>query len=252
MKKLIQTIILLGASCAYAQTTNLTFQWHGQTMGVEFAMTNLTDSVKVAIRDDIAYSLSLIATNHVTFEASTPDTNYIAAVRFHYQIPVDYCEGILCLYKTIEGNIWWQIGPNACSEYLAAITLTNQHAAAVNAFSNFYHQVINGFDITGMTLEEKKSFFWGHQIEWAIKREGDNFENVLSEALASRPTPPPGWSPPPRPPILAFLAWEPSEYDDQPVPVLLCKMRRDDGNNTNTVWPFVYAGGKWRWCLWDM
>ena len=118
-------------------------------------------------------------------------------------------------------------------------------------FSNFYHQVINGFDITGMTLEERKAFFWGQQIEELAEQEGDNFEQFLYEALASRPTPPPEWSPPPLPSILAFLAWKPSKDDVQPVPVLLCKMRRDEGEYSNTVWPFVYAGGKWRWCLWD-
>ena len=34
MEKLILTIIILGVSYGYAQTTNLTFQWHGQTMRV--------------------------------------------------------------------------------------------------------------------------------------------------------------------------------------------------------------------------
>ena len=34
MKRLIQAITLLSASCTYAQTPNLTFQWHGQTKGM--------------------------------------------------------------------------------------------------------------------------------------------------------------------------------------------------------------------------
>ena len=75
MKKTV-IFILLGASCAYAQTTNLTFQWHGQTMGLEFETTNLTASVKNAIRDDVAYALSLIAASNVTFEVSAPNTNH--------------------------------------------------------------------------------------------------------------------------------------------------------------------------------
>jgi hypothetical protein len=157
MGKMIQTIFLLGASCACAQTTNLTFQWHGQTMGLEFETTNLTASVKNAIRDDIAYSMSLIAASNVTFEVSAPNTNHTGVVSFHYKTPINYLEGELCFYKTIGGNVWWQIDSETCSKYLAAIALTNQHAVAVNSFSNFYHQVINGFDITGMTLEEKKA-----------------------------------------------------------------------------------------------
>ena len=69
-EKLIQTIILLGASCVYAQTTNLTFQWHGQTMEVEFEV-------------------------------------------------------------------------------------TNQYVRQIAAFSNFFHHVKTGFDVTGLTLAEK-------------------------------------------------------------------------------------------------
>ena len=73
MKKLILATITLSMSYGYAQT-NLTFQWHGQTMGVEFEVTNLTASVKAAIRDDIAYSLSLIPTNDVAFNPLTSNT----------------------------------------------------------------------------------------------------------------------------------------------------------------------------------
>ena len=48
---------------------------HG-TMGLDFKETNLTASVKNAIRDDIAYSMSLIAASNVTFEVSAPNTNH--------------------------------------------------------------------------------------------------------------------------------------------------------------------------------
>jgi hypothetical protein len=92
MKKLIMTI-MLGASCACAQPTNLTFQWHGQTMGVQFEVANLTDSVKVAIRDDIAYSLSLIPATNVTFTATTSNTNYSGILSIHYKTPINYCGG---------------------------------------------------------------------------------------------------------------------------------------------------------------
>ena len=251
MKRLIQTIILLGASCAYTQTTNLTFQWHGQTMGLDFKETNLTASVKNAIRDDIAYSLSLIAVSNVTFELSAPNTNHTGVVSIHYQTPIDYCEGVLCFYKTIGGNVWWQIDSETCSNYLAAITLTNQHAVAVNSFSNFHHQVINGFDITGMTLEEKKTFFWGSYLDVLEQKEGDNFEQVISKGLSVRPSPLPTWALLPLPSILAFSEWEAEEDDAQPVPVLLCTVKRWTLMNESTRWNFVYAGGKWRYCLMD-
>jgi hypothetical protein len=252
MKKLIQTIILLGASCAYAQTTNQTFQWHGQTMGIEFETTNLTDSVKSAIRDDIAYSLSLIAASNVTFEVSAPNTNHTGVVSIHYQTPIDYCEGVLCFYKTIGGNVWWQIDSETCSNYLAAITLTNQHATAINSFSNYFHQVKTGFDITGLTFAEKKAFFWGPLVDVFAQEEGDNFEQFISDALTVRPSPLPESMFLPLPSILAFSAWKAKEDDMQPVPVLLCTLKHWNPVNESTKWYFVYAGGKWRYCFMEL
>jgi hypothetical protein len=249
MKRLILTTIMLGASCACAQTTNLTFQWHGQTMGVQFKMTNLTDSVKIAIRDDIAYSLSLIPATNVTFEAMTASTNYSGNVRIHYDTPINYCGGILCFYKTVGGNIYWQIGQEACSKYLAAIALTNQHAAAVNSFSNFYHQVVNGFDVTGMTFEEKKSFFWGSPaMEDFEEEEGANFEQTLTKALSFRPNPPLEEEIFPYPSIRAFIVYEGAGTGLQ-TPTFVCEMKRWEPSIKSSTWSFIYLNGKWRYCM---
>ena len=251
MKNLILTSIMLGTSYGYAQT-NLTFQWHDQTMGVQFAMTNLTASQKITIRDDIAYSMSLIPTNHVAFEALSPTSpdyaSYTGMARFYYDTPIDYCEGVLSFYKAIGGNIYWQLGEETCSNYLAVITLTNQYVTAVNSFSNFYHQVINGFDVTGMTLEEKKSFFWNATVvETLEEMEGANFEQFLTEVLSFRPGLPPPDALFPYPPILAFTVYEDEEIMGTPLPVLFCHVKRWYPDIKQTKWDFVYFNGKWRY-----
>jgi hypothetical protein len=246
MKRLIMTAIMLNVAHSYAQTTNLTFQWHGQTMGVYFEATNLTASVKRAIRDDIAYSLSLIPTNNVTFEIlppTNPDSaNYTGIVSIHRTTPINYCEGILCFYKTVGGNIYWEIDTEASSKYLVAIALTNQYAAAIHSFSNFYHNLITGFDTTGMTLAEKKAFFWGPYANEVEQEMGAEFEPAITATLSLRPFP--DWTFPPKPSILAFSKWPAGKIDDLPTPDLLCLAKRCTSENKSTKWPFVYVKGK--------
>jgi len=221
-------------------------------MGLQFAMTNLTTSQKTAIRDDIAYSMSLIPTNHVTFEALSPTNpdyaNYTGIVSVHHETPINYLGGVLCFYKTIGGNICWQLGEEACSKYLAAITLTNQYATAVSSFSNFYHQVINGFDVAGMTLEEKKSFFWNAEVVEVIEEmEGANFEQTLTLMLSFRPAPPPPGALFPYPSILAFTVYEDEEIMGTPLPVLFCHVKRWNPEVKRSKSDFVYIDEKWRY-----
>jgi hypothetical protein len=252
MKKLIMTAIMLSVAYGHAQTTNLTFQWHGQTMGLYFEATNLTASVKRAIRDDIAYSMSLIPTTNVVFEVFPPTSpsysKYTGFVDFHTP-RINYCGGVLSLYKTAGGNIHWEIDTNTSTKYLMAIALTNQYATAISAFTNFHHNLVKGFDVSGMTLAEKKAFFWGSLIDEIEQEEGANFEPGITATLSQRPSPLPEWMFPPRPSILAFSKWEMGKIDDLPTPVLLCLAKHWTPENKNTKWPFVYVKGKWRYCL---
>ena len=257
MKKAIVIVAgVMAITCAQAQATGLTFQWHGQTLGVDFGLTNLTAGVKGAIRDDVAYSLSLIPTTNVTFEALTPTSSnygkYAGFVTFSHSTPINYCDGILCYYNTSGGQTVFQLDQDVCSAYAVAITLTNQHAAAVTAFSNFVSHAKTGFDVTGMTLAEKKAFFWGTAAIDALEREeGANFDQVLTDALSSRPSDIPPWAFPPMPSILAFSAWD-GAGAGLPVPMLLCKVKRWDPVNKTTHWSFVYADGRWKYCLMEL
>ena len=238
MKRLIMTAIMLSVAHGYAQTTNWTFQWHGQTMGLDFEVTNLTKSVKAAIRDDIAYSMSLIPTNDVTFNVFPPNSpdssNYTGRVRIPYTTPINYCDGILCFYNSIGGNVYWKIGERACSEYLAAIALTNQYAAAMNSFSNFHHHLITGFDTTGMTLAEKKAFFLNPYLDKEEQEMGADFEPTITAALSYRPPTLPEWEFPPKPSILAFSKWKFGQVEDLPIPELLCTAKHWEPVNKTT------------------
>ena len=252
MKKTV-IFILLGASCAYAQTTNLTFQWHGQTMGVDFKETNLTDSVKNAIRDDIGYAMSLISFTNISYEAHSPThPDYgkrtgVAAIA--ESTPYNYCDGIINDYKAVGNTTTFVLCNSACSNYVATIALTNQYALQIAAFSNFFHHVKTGFDVTGLTLAEKKSFFWGSPfLEVWEESEGDGFEQRLTQALSFRPNPLPPNVFPPNPAILAFVVYM-DEDIGIPQPTLFCEVRRWDPVNENTQWNFIWIDGKWRYCL---
>jgi hypothetical protein len=65
-----KTLLVLGSlliSAECVKSAGLPFLWHGRSMAVEFEKTNLTDSVRQAIKDDIAYALSLISASNVTY-----------------------------------------------------------------------------------------------------------------------------------------------------------------------------------------
>lgn len=199
--------------------------------------------------------MSLIPTNDVTFTVFPPNSpdasNYTGRVRIPYTTPINYCGGILCFYKTIGGNVYWKIGEEASAEYLAAIALTNQYATAMNSFSNFYHNLITGFDTTGMTLAEKKAFFWNPYLDREEQEMGAEFEPAITDFLSSRPPTLPEWEFPPKPSILAFSKWKYGKVDGLPTPVLLCTAKHWEPVYGRTTERFVYAAGKWRFCMMD-
>jgi|GEM_PF-3181030 len=249
MKRMIAIIAcLLVFVCARTQGTELTFQWHGQTMGVDFEDTNLTVSAKSAIKDDIAYALSLIASSNVTFSLLTPDSSYYGEykgfVNFGADTRINYSEGVLCYYKEIDGNIRWQIGSQVSSNYLAAITLTNQYASAVSVLSNYLHQFTAGIDISGMTLSEKKALLWNPPLLRLLEEtSGDEFEELVGGAVPAVPAPPGAC---PFPSILAFKAETdlPAEWEP---PLFCCNIKVWRGASGGGTFLFCYVNGTWRY-----
>ena len=253
MKKLISAISVFSMCVTLAQT-NWTFQWHGQTMGLDFEVTNLTTSVKAAIRDDVAYAMSLIPATNISYEAYSanhPDYGKLTGIAsIAKDTPYNYCAGIINDYKIVGNTTNFVLREKACSNYVAAITWTNQYATQVATFSNFFYHVKTGFDVTGMTLAEKKSFFWGSSfLEELEASEGNGFEETLTQALSFRPNPLPSGVFPPNPSILAFIVYTDGKIIGTPLPTLFCRVRQWDSVNKNTLWDFINVGGKWRYCL---
>jgi len=246
-RMIIVTVGLLIFVCARIQGTELTFQWHGQTMGVDFEDTNLTASVKCAIRDDIAYTMSLIVATNVVFEPlhpSNPKTSkYSGFVSFSSATPVNYCDGVLCFYKNTSEGIVFKLGQSVCSRYVAAIALTNQFVSEVNAFSNFINQVKAGYNVANMTLDQKKALFWPPSIveEWQSNM-GNQFEQEITDSIPAEPAPVGVWN---MPSILAYQM-DANTLENTNSPSLFCELRVYGATSGTRKLRYIYANGMWR------
>jgi len=251
MKRLILSAVMLGISHGYAQTTNWSFQWHGQTMGLDFEVTNLTKSVKIAIRNDIAYSMSLIPTTNVVFEVFPPthpdSAKYTGFARFS-SARINYCEGVLFFYKTVGSNVCWQIDADTSTKYLVAIAVTNQHTVAITAFTNYFNQFTGGkIDTSKMTLAEKKALVWNPPLLQHIEEAYEDKEGLaelLGEVVPAVPAPPGAC---PFPPILAFKVETDLPAEWKP-PLLCCEVRywSEGIYGGSSKFFFCYVTGKWR------
>ena len=252
MKKVIAIVAgVMAITCVQSQVIGLTFQWHGQTLGIDFELTNLTADVKGAIRDDVAYALSLIPATNVTFEALTSTSSnygkYAGFVRFSHATPINYCGGVLCYYKNGGGQTVFQLDPEACANYAAAVALTNQYASAMIALSNRLQQAMVGYNVAAMTLAEKRNFFWNPPLMEKIETmEGDRFEQFLNDSISDVNDPIHGvW---PFPSILRFKVSSELIKGGNPA-MLSCDVI---GGNLHTgdidTFTLVYVDGIWRFC----
>ena len=254
MKRTLAIISVMAAylcTAASGQDLSWTFQWEASRYGLVFEDTNLVASVKNAIRDDIAYALSLIPSTNVTFEALTPTSSnygkYAGFVTFSHSTPINYCDGILCYYKSSGGQTVFQLDPEACTNYAAAIALTNQYASAMTALSNRLQQAMIGYDVAAMTLAEKRDFFWNPPLMEKIETmEGGRFEQFLNDSIPDVNDPIHGvW---PFPSILRFKMSSGLIKGGNP-PMLSCDVI---GGNLDTgdidTFTLVYVDGVWRFC----
>jgi hypothetical protein len=246
MKLIISFIAATLAVCSQAQTPPLLFQWHGQTMGVEFEATNLTGSAKNAIRDDIAYAMSLIPATNIVFEPLSPGNPNSSKYTGYLTIsaPINYGSGVLCFYKTIGSSKIFQLAPDACLKYAAAMAVTNQYSSAVNTFSNYLHSFKAGIDTSTMTLAEKKALLWNPPLLQRLEEtySGAELEELMGGAIPAAPAPPGAC---PAPSILAFKIETdlPAEWCP---PLLCCAVKVSRGLSGTDQLLFCYVEGTWR------
>ena len=162
----MKTIAVILATCfaggiTQAQDWSWTFQRWGDTCGLLFEATNLTASVKAAIRDDIAYAYTFSSTNNLFTRVYTPnDSGYGTFVGF------DGLQGNKGTtssggwdYKLHNGNRYFYVKESLSTNYLAKIALTNQHQAAIGSLSNFL-ATVNSITTNNLNAAEYVQMWW--------------------------------------------------------------------------------------------
>jgi hypothetical protein len=150
---------------------------------------------------------------------------------------------VLCFYRNDENGIAWQLTPDACDKYIAAIASTNQYAVEVSAFSNHLYQFAAGYNRTNMTLAEKTALLWNPTLTERLQKEyPSEYGAMLGGALPSTPAPQGAC---PYPSILAFkiVSDLPAEWEP---PLLECKVHVLRGETMEDVCCFYWVNGSWR------
>jgi hypothetical protein len=253
MKQNLKRIILcllLFAHGAVAQTgvASLVFTWDGQSRGLFFSGTNLTDAVKNAIRDDIALVMANVApsnTELIVFDSGNPSHNMADGL---LNIPL---KGKICpvnfplgYYRTVNGMLSFALSDTDCEIYASAVALTNQYVAQIAELPAKLIPFTNGFDIAGMTLAQKKAYIWNPELE---KQETDDivqFEADISDALPKETN----WATFFQPSVLSYRL---ENFEDGGDVFLTCAFNtrlNRPANPTMRTLIFAYKGGAWRWC----
>jgi hypothetical protein len=143
--------ILMGG-IAQAQTNSVdwswTFKWGGDTCGLLFENTNLTASVKAAIRDEVSKVYASVSTNNLYTKIYTPsDPKYGIFVGFvglqdDFGGPAELGGWKYILHN---GNKYFHVQEKVSAKYLEQIALTNKYKVAVGSLSNFLATVNSTF-----------------------------------------------------------------------------------------------------------
>jgi hypothetical protein len=142
MRIALATILIGGI--AQAQTNSIdwswTFKWGEDTCGLLFADTNLTASVKAAIRDEVSKVYASVSTNNLYTKVYTPDNPKYGTFVGFIGLQDDFggpAELGGWNYKVHNGTNYFHIKEELSTSYLQQITLTNKYKVAVGSLSNF-------------------------------------------------------------------------------------------------------------------
>ena len=254
MMTLTFTTILAGG-ITQAQDWSWTFQRWGDTCGLLFEATNLTTSVKGAIRDDVAKAYAAVtSSNNLSTTVYAPNEPEYGRFVGH-----DSLEGEEGMprdlsgwdYKLHNGNRYFFVKESLSTNYLAKIALTNQHQAAIGSLSNFL-ATANSTTTNNLNVAEYVQMWWSMEqkkplsltfsmykdevlffpSEEEVRKFCDYF-NGRYEVIV--------------PTILAFKQ-DAQKYEG----VLYCEpvyRKRSDGSYERLPIPLAYCQGKWRLVL---
>jgi len=228
--------------------TNWVFQWHGQERGIIFAQTNLSKSVKAAIRDDIAQVMAKIAIIDTEIHPARPNNpNYgmvdglmnIRSGRHVYPdaFPIGY-------YREINGVPYFLLNEEDCALYVAAIGLTNSAAVKISKFPATLLPFTNGFNTANMTLKQKEAYIWNPKFSEMKKEDITKYEADITEALPKMKD----WMTVVPPSVLSYSH---EDWEENGKPLLTCNLNVIV-NSVNGPRPFtlifIFKDGTWRWC----
>lgn len=247
MREIIIAVSMFPA-CSLMAQTDWTFQWHGQERGIVFAQTNLTESVKAAIRDDIAQTLSNVAVSDTEAHPVAPDNPDYGSVSGLMNIrakrhtcpdrfPVGY-------YRETNGIPYFVLSEEDCALYASAVAQTNQYAVQLDALPSVIGHFTNGFDVANMTLAQKEAYIWNPNFTQMKEDDIAGYEADITEALPAEA----GTITVLKPSVLSYSR---EDLDDTENPLLTCrlniKINRPAAPEPFTI-IFVFKDGAWRWC----
>jgi hypothetical protein len=242
MMRVTFAAVLMGG-IAHAQTNwSWTFQRWGGTCGLLFESTNLTTSVKAAIRGDIAKAYTFTTTDNLDTGIYTPDDD-----EFGTFVGFDGLNGNRAgpaelggwSYKLHNGNRYLYVKEDLSAKYLTQIALTNQHKAAVGSLSNFL-ATVNSTTANNLNPADYVRLWWSMEkgrsltladfkSEEEVRMFHGEFNGYLGEVIV--------------PSILNFKK-DAEMYGG----VFYCKAvsrKRDDGTYEHGFPDIAYFKGKW-------
>jgi len=248
----IVLVITLMSGITQAQTPPVdwswTFQWHGQERGILFAQTNLSKSVKAAIRDDIVQVMSKVEVSSTEIYPARPnnpdygEVDGLMNIRSKEHIcpdgfPIGY-------YRMINGTPYFLLSEEDCDLYVKAIGLTNSAAAKISKLPAALVPFTNGFNTASMTLKQKEAHIWNPKFSQMKKDNRTQYESDITEALPTVKD----WMTILRPSVLSYSH---EDLEDNGKPLLMCRLYviiNRPGDPEPFTFIFVFKDGIWRWC----
>ncbi len=250
MKTLITVCLMMSVHTAFAQTNanQWVFQWGGQPRGILFGGTNLTDSQKCAVRDDINCVMSNVAvSNTELFVFSPGHPRYGQADGLmNISLKGKICPSAfpLAYYKMTNGVFSFVLSDAECSFYAEAVALTNTFSAQISSLPATLIPFTNGFNIASMTVPQKRAVIWNPTIQQRLGNDDQAFVELFDSSMPNAPD------------LLRFflpsvLSFKLQPLEDGGDALLTCTVLGEslfEGNRKAESSLFVYVNGGWKFC----
>lgn len=250
MKTIITVCLLMSVHTALAQTNAnpWVFQWGGQSRGILFGTTNLTDSQKGAMRDDIDRVMSNVAVSNTEVFVFSPGHPRYGEADGLMTIPL---KGKICpnafplaYYKMTNGVFSFVLSDAECSAYAEAVALTNSCSAQILSLSATLIPFTNGFNFANMTILQKRSVIWNPTIQEKLGNDDQAFVELFDSSMPNAPD------------LLRFFPLSVLSFKMQPLEdggdaLLTCTVLGEsffEGSRKYESSLFVYVNGGWKFC----